>query len=625
MSLDDLEKEIYSFRARDRAPRKKAPAPAAPKTAIPEQWTETEEEESRLEERGMPRPLKYALWTAGIVSPLVAIGAFLFIFNYNPEAQNVEVEIIGPKEVYRGAPFEISVSVTNQTNNLLRQAKLGLDLPPGLALLGENERGVTDEDIGDIGDGSFQKKTYRLLPTGESNSVSLLTARISYAIASRARFEKDGEKEILIKEPAVRLAVAEVGNVLSGTNFKIKIDYENISDYDFDETSLTVDYPSGFRFLSADFNPSSLNNYWRLGEIASRSKGSLEIEGVIDTAEQNQFNFPISLKASFLGKDHVVADYSLAVALAPSPISVQILINNQSGYTARVGDNLGYTIRYQNKSGIALNDVVVKAEFAGELFDFATIRSSAGLDTVRNALTWNPGNTPALATLDPTSIGEVNFTVNLKPSFPITRLSDKNFHLKVNVSIDSPSVPFYLQAQKTSGWASLETKVAGFMTIGAEGYYRDIQAQIANTGPLPPQANKPTTYTIHWLIKNYAVDARNVEARTFLKSGVRFTGQAKSNTDTVPLYNEQTQEMVWNIEKIVANKGVVNNLLEAVFQVEATPNTNEIGLYKGLIGETILRGTDDFTGADMFASAPELTTALSSDKTLSPSDGRVAP
>jgi len=191
---------------------------------------------------------------------------------------------------------------------------------------------------------------------------------------------------------------------------------------------------------------------------------------------------------------------------------------------------LNFRSPHQNNSGIALADVVVTASLAGELFDMQTLSTKGRINSITNSIEWNASNAPQLKLIDVGASGDLYFQINLVKNFPITRLSDKNFVVRVQSHLDSPSVPFYLQATKTVSDASLDTKVGGAVFIDAQAFYRDASSGIANQGPFPPRTNTPTEYTIHWVITNYSTDIKNIKVTTALEPGVQWTGSSEGRS-----------------------------------------------------------------------------------------------
>ena len=556
----------------------------------------------------------------------VVLGTALFFVSYKSNSTGVVISVDIPEKIYRGVPFDVNVNIDNQTDNIITQAELTLSPAVNIVNLnGFDGRGIVSDSIGDMDSGSLTKKTYKFLAVKEIDSSEEIVFSLSYFSSGKTRFEVSEVKKINIRDLANEIEVGKPDQILPDSTFELDINYKNVSDFDFPEAVLEVKYPSSFKFISSSLTPDSLNNYWRLGELKGGSSGNLQIRGTLEGSATSPFVIPVVFSAKFLGQDYSVVEQEVELVIAPSPISVQAFINRRTDYVARIGDQLTYTIQYKNSSGIALADVVIKTELVGELFDFTTLNADARIDFLTRTVTWDISKIPALRLLDPGASGEVSLGIKLKNQFPINRLNDKNFNLRFNTEINSPSVPYYLSAPKTKAVISLETKVAGLILIDARGFYRDALSGILNSGLIPPKVNLPTQYTVRWIIRNYSTDVKDVSLRTTLPPGVKWTGIVKSNIDSVPLYDEENREITWVVGEIRATKGVLDDPTEAVFQVEATPNVADIGKFQQLTNETTLRAIDEFTGLELFSSDVALNTSLPDDITIGQNGGRVVP
>ncbi|KKU15564.1 MAG: hypothetical protein UX22_C0007G0022 [Candidatus Jorgensenbacteria bacterium GW2011_GWA2_45_9] len=553
---------------------------------------------------------------------VIAAGAF-FISRLARRSSGVMVEIQGPDSVSRGVPFEITIQVANDIDSFIKNGVITVNTTDGV-LYADNASGANliKEQIGDLGGGSLSRKTLRFLSVGPANSVQKITAKLSFSSLG-AEYELERSKEVIIGESAVGVEVKKPEQIVSGSKFNLQIDYENKSNFDFSGVAIEVKYPSEFTFSSASYNPSSLNNHWQLGALKARTRGSIQITGSLDASEKNSFDFPVSVFVEFSGRDYLIAEATGNAFIAPSPLSLSITANGSDNFTARQGEEIKYRITYENKSGISLADAVIEAKIEGDMFDVKTVGGNGGFDSRLNTVTWTASKVPELSLLDPGASGSVEFSVRLLPAIPVKRASDKNFTLKVSVRMDSPSVPYYLDADKTTGFAALETKIAGSASFTAKAFYRDASAQIVNSGVLPPKVNTPTRYTVHWIIENYGSGLKDIAVRGFLESGVKWTGVVKSNTGSVPVYNPRTEEVVWTVDNIEANRGLFGDPVEAVFQIEAVPNITQVGRYEPLVKEAKFSATDAFTGASISDSSKELTTSLSDDKTVGRNEGIV--
>ncbi len=625
MSLDEIEKKLQRSKSGSRKKMPKLDSVKRPEESVFREEIEEDEFDGDSDDRFLKR-VKSLILGAAVVGVVLVLAIIVFLLNFGRSSDEVEINISAPRDIYRGVPFEVGVQIKNDSGDVLKNAVLNLSETAGLINLdNEENRNVFIETVGDLGSGTLNKTTYKFLAIEGDMPDRKITASLTYFLGGGTRFEAKEIYEVQIKEPAIKLEIKKPEKILSGSSFKFEIGYENISDFDFGVVAIEVEYPQGFKYLSSSLAPSSSNNYWRLGELKARSKGMLEVVGVLEGGSEASFDIPINTYLNFFGKDYKISKEIVNLSITSSPINLQISVNGQKDYIARAGDRLNYTLRYENLSGIALADFVANVTLTGEMFDFNTLETNASFDSSARRLTWDAFREPNLRMVDPETSGNLNFSINLKNQPPIQRLNDKNFYLRVRAEVTSPSVPYYLTASRTRGLANLESKVMGEVLVDAKAFYRDAAAGILNNGVFPPRVNQETEYTIHWLIRNYSTDITGVEIKTFLEPGVFWVGQVKSNVDSVPLWNDETREVKWIIDKINAAKGILNDPVEVIFQVRATPGILEVGGFKSLLGPTDLKATDDFTGLELKSADGGLTTALHDDETIEPEQGRVLP
>ena len=555
---------------------------------------------------------------------LAGIGLVYFFWYESRSGEDLALTLTVPDEVFGGAPFELGVQVKNDSSSILKDVKLTLEAPQGIVFVGSaNERGIPAKPLGDLGVGGLSEETFTVMAIEGEHTLKEIRALVSYQPGSLgSRFEKEATTEVRVGEQAVRLELTAPTKTFSGEEIELTIAYQNVSGVEFSGLELQAEYPPVFAVTEASPKPDFDNRIWDLGNVKHSSKNELTVKGVIAGPEGSFYSFRVSLAASFLGRSYTVSEKTVAVTITNSPLSLEVLPNDNPDYIARPGEGITYRLNYRNTTETGLRDVIIKAKLIGILFDIPTVSSNGFLRSPENTVVWTAANTPELGLLQPGAGGSVTFSVGLMPEYPIRRLSDKNFALKVEAEIESPTVPPNVGAKKTIGKAAAETKVRGDFKIDARGYFRDAPAGIVNNGPMPPIVGRPTQYTIHWLIWNYGTDISNVELRSALGGNVRFTGVVKSNNGILPVWNDRTQMIEWNVDKIVATKGVSDGKpVEAIFQVELTPGENQIGSSPILLQNTTARATDDFTGVELAAGDGEVHTDLPDDSTIE--DGAV--
>jgi hypothetical protein len=555
----------------------------------------------------------------------VLLGSIAY-FYFRTAPPSIELGISSPAQIAIGAPFSLSVSLSNYSEKILSDATISVILPDGLSYSGEaQDQRVRQQSIGDVGPGSIAKQEIEVIAVKDPQTIKRVEAKVSYRIGaeSRIQYQAQATGDVSIGQPAVQISFSLPEKVLSGENVTAKLNYENISGKDYPGLVLRVDYPPMFQKKNAEPKPTQDENLWDLGTLRAGEKGTIVISGIAAGPEQAVMNFSASMLATIRGEKYVLNTQASSVPISASALSVSVSLNDEKDRAVSLDESLLYAIRFRNNSQTTLENITIRATFAGEMYDFATVQTNASLNSLTNTFLWNTAVAPQLLKLNPGEEGSVTLPIKVKKSFPITRLGDKNYMLGVNVQAESPTVPTGTEADKTVAIASIESKVKGLLTVTSQGFFRDAGSGILNEGPYPPRVNQPTEYSIHWKAVNYATDVSGATVRAFVKSGARFTGIVKSTIDAKPEYNPSSGEIIWRIGSIAATKGVISAPIEAVFQLEHTPSVNQVGQRVELLGGARIEATDEFTGTALSGSDEEVTTDLPDDTSIKDGDRRV--
>ena len=563
---------------------------------------------------------------AGFCALLVAL---VFYYAIPREQGEVKFSILGPGTVKIGDPFTVDVSFVNEGAAPAKNARLALSLPEYLSLVGSPaDVRFAEYDIGELAPQGLGKQSFTLIATGGAQTVRRVEAKISYVGGpnGETEFETLDGLGVEIGQSAITLNFETPENVFSGQNFDVTISYENAAPADFERVWLTLELPPVFQFVTSDPKPSQSNNRWDLGSLLRGEKKKVVLSGAVLGAAETYFRIKAQLTADFSGRSYPVAEQEVTMGISTSPLSLSVEANRESiGFVARAGEFVDYTVAYKNNSSIVLENLTISAALTGEMYDFKTATTSGFFNSLTNTFTWNAANTPILAEIRPGGSGYVNLRIALRNAFPITRLSDKNYTLKVRAQIESPTVPEQTGATKTISVTSLENKVQGKITIDASGFYRDVDANVVNSGLFPPRVNQATQYTVHWKLKNYSTDVSNVRVSAFLLSNTRFIRVVKSTIGTQPRFNPASNEVRWDIASLPATKGVLGEPVEAVFQIENVPAVNQVGESVPLLSETTVEADDNFVAQKLEFSDQQVDTNLPDDTSLVGQDHEAKP
>lgn len=554
-------------------------------------------------------------------------GGLIWYASYQSKlARGLEIEISGPDKVLIGVPFDVKINLSNASQKSLEDVQLSVNLPGDLAFLGSPaSKNVDFKGVGTLGIGGISQQTFRLIALGGENSFKKIVASGTYLSGSlSSRFQKEVFIDLAVGGYGITLDIATPQKIFSGETFESEITYKNVSDIDFNDLRLKIEFPPTFTISKSTLAPDVGNNVWLLGGLRKGSENRFKISGKMIGPEGAFFDLKATLESSFLGQSYPITVNSATISIATSPLSLKITLNDEVDYISGPDDSLDYRLSYTNNTDVGLRDVIIKAQLVGAMFDFSFLNTNGIFRSTDNTIIWNASVVPQLGTIAPGQSGSVDFSLKTKNVYPIKKLSDKNFTLKITGTIESPTVPSFVAADKTFSVTSIENKVRGQVAIDTKAFFRDASSGIVNSGPFPPKVNQPTKYTIHWQITNQGTDVKSVEARGFLAGNVRYTGVAKTSTGIAgPVYNERTQELVWNIPRISATTGVISKPLEAIFQVEATPSSANLGSFMPLIQATTLTVTDEFTDLQLTSQDQPVDTRLPDDSTVTPSQGIV--
>lgn len=571
------------------------------------------------------KPLKSKVKIIIVFIAIAAVtGGLYFYTQYSTGGVVLEVEV-PDDEVEIGIPFDIKVIFTNNTGNTLGKVRVSLDFPENI-VSAEGNSNIETRELGDISDGRVHREIFRVVATPSEDPDYEAKITVSYApVALIAEFKKSRAVDIRVKKSDFEFKFESPEAVFFGEEFEAKVSYGGDDEIPkLVEFGIYIDYPQEFEVISS--NPEGIdisNDGVRFKDInRDEDTGYVSVRGRIELPDNSDFEIRARLVMRIFGEEYTFASETRNIFVEPSPLTFQVLLAERE-MVVRPGERLVYTLTYRNNTEVDLRNVVVSAQLLGDMFDTGTLETDARFSNFNNILTWDSSRFDELDRLEAGQSGQLLFTINLRDTHPIRRLNDKDFTVVVDARIESPTVPYLIDAAKTTNTSRLESKVAGHIEINALAYFRDAQSGIVNTGPFPPRSGVPTHYTIHWQLANYGTDVDEVEVRARLGDGVRFNGVTKGNTNSVPKIDQATGEIVWRVGKLLATTGILSEKPEAIFQIEAVPRGTDVGEYMILVESTVVRAHDEFTDVTLTGGDSTLDTRLTDDPTVSGDDGRV--
>jgi len=139
-------------------------------------------------------------------------------------------------------------------------------------------------------------------------------------------------------------------------------------------------------------------------------------------------------------------------------------------------------------------------------------------------------------------------------------------------------------------------------------YYTSPQGDQLGVGPVPPVVDIPTNYWVFWEIKADG-DIKNLVFSGRLPQGVELT-DTRSLLAGDFSYQEGSRQIIWKVSDIKAN----SDSYRLGFEVQLTPQGDQVGQTPLLISRVNYYGQDALTGEEISGSLGSLNTDLEFDR-----------
>ena len=632
--IEDVRRRLYGATKAPLGHRRRLLPHRTPE--VPTGW----EESSRLSAfsgppRRRPSPLRLLFLFAALFF-LLSVGLSAFFFfggSTTVSSRNIEVRIEGPTTVRGGEELALSVTVENRNAVALELADLIVEFPEGTRAADDFAKPLPRirESLGTILPGESRAYTARAALFGEEGKEQEIAVTVEYRLeGSNAIFYKEASYRALLASAPLRLSIKALTEAVSGQPYELAVTVESNADAILKKVLLTADYPPGFTVAGAEPKASFGNSAWTLGDLPVGAKRTVTIRGTLSgqDGEERTVRF-----AAGLGKDTdektLAAAFvtgSHAVTIKRPFLAVTIALNGSSAgdFSAARGRTIRADIGFVNNTPSAITDARIEVALAGAALDKNSVTADRGFYRSQDAtVLWSGTTNPALSSIPPGGEGTVSFTfAPLPPGAGGAR--EGTVTLSVDVSGTRASergVP-----ERLSSSATRQVKVATDLLLVSRALY--YAGPLTNAGPLPPKAEKETTYTVLWSVTNSSNAVSSAAVTATLPPYVRFMDVM--SPATLPAgerltYNALGGTVTWTLPSVAAGAGYTAPPREVAFQVGLTPSVSQVGSIVTLINETRLSGTDQFTETSVGDARPALSTALTTDPSFRAEQAIIAP
>ena len=619
-SIERLKRTLYS-RNEDIVPKEKRTPVSGKDTDVPTNWGTTSSFD--VLNNNMTRPQKNNSFfnkflIGSFIFFLVALGVALFIFfgGLNMiSSDNLDIKIMAPSSVSSGEELVMGLSIMNSNRTDLEQVTLFVDYPNGAVSVGENKPLSRQKiDLGTISSGSSKDHTARAILSGEKEAIKSFNFRIEYKVAgSNAVFSKEKIYDIIISSSPIILNVSYPKEINSGQEVTISIDVISNTNVVTKNTLVKVEYPYGFTYKDSNIKPLQNSSTqvggstWNIGDLKNGDRKTLSVRGVLVGQNLEDRTFNISAGTQ---KQEAVTDFDVALATGIATIGIRKSSFNLeiiSQPVAVMGNQTPITIKWQNILPDKILNTLITATISGEIFDRASVKTNDGgfYKSINNTIVWDKNTTGTLASISPGDSGDVSFSIDSFADSIQTRLI-KNPHIDIAIKIVGDRSG--TDSGEVSSDENILIKFPSVLTFTARSF-RNI-GPFSNAGPIPPQADKESTYTITWTITNTNNDLKDTIVTAVLPTGVDWKGEISPLGERL-VFDSEARILSWDIGNVSLGTGFTYSAKEVSFKVGITPSLNQVGSVPSLLTNLKAEAIDTYTETKVVSQSNSVNTLYS--------------
>lgn len=547
-----------------------------------------------------------------------AIAVYLFITGTNTiSPRNIDLSVVMPSVVDGGKAASLQVLLHNRNQSKLKLVDLIITYPDGTrsAASPQTEMLHDRQSIGEVGADQQLKRTAQAIFYGQEGQSQMVKVQLQYSVeGSNAIFTKDAMAEFMVGSSPVSIIVAAPNETISGQSFNLDITVQSNALEPIDNVVVQGQYPFGYIPTRSSPQATAGGTIWRLGTLKPGESRVLRITGTLEGQDGDARVFYF-----LAGSDVDQTNTKIPVPFLSVPqtltvrrafITSDIAINGQSAkiVAVPVGSTIQGTVTWTNNLPDPVSDVQLKLSLKGPTLDQRSIAAQTGFyDSSIGSIVWSKDRQPSLANVPPGGTGSLPFSFSLLPIGSGGTVYS-NPAIDLALTIDATRQGQTGVPEQVSSAASTQVIMSTVVALKAESQH--FSGPFLNTGPMPPVANKQTSYTVNWTVTNSSNTIANAVVTATLPTYVTYVGTEKGNGIT---YDSKSRTVTWALGDVKAGAGYTGGGRAASFQVSLLPSTSQIGTSPPLTSQAVLTGQDRFAQVPVNATADAVSIQLTND------------
>lgn len=548
----------------------------------------------------------------------LAVAGFMFFGDSSRiSSGNIDIQVGAPTSVAGGEELSMDIIIKNRNATSLEGVNLQIEYPDGSRVAGNitEELLRQRETVGSIPAGGEVKKTVKGVLFGEKDSIKEINIVLEYRLTgSSALFFKEKKYEIAIRSAPLIMTVSYPNEVTSGQEVEFVFSISSNTTETLKNVLVRAEYPFGFSFTSSDPDPAEGDYLWRIGDLSASERREIKVRGTLQgqNEEERTFRFGIGIEGqtpNVIAPEFVNLSESIVIKKPFLDLAISLAGGSSQEYVARLGERVQVNVVWTNNLTSPILNAKLEAKISGQAFDRSSVLAlgSGFFRSSDNTIVWQAPASSEFSRIEPGQKGVSSFSLSSLPSLQAGLF---NQEINIEFSMAGEQVLEGSRPQVISSSALRKIKLSSNLSLSGR-IVRSI-GPFENSGPIPPRADIPTTYTVVWSASNSLNNVQNARVEAILPPYISWVELTSPSSERIT-FNPTTRQVVWAIGDINAGTGLNSSPREVAFQISFTPSLNQVGTPPTLIQEMRITGTDTFTGRTLDSTRPAMTTRINSD------------
>jgi hypothetical protein len=280
-------------------------------------------------------------------------------------------------------------------------------------------------------------------------------------------------------------------------------------------------------------------------------------------------------------------------------------------FSGRPGQQISNQGEITNNLPVRILNPRISVSLSGNAVDADNVQPSRSgfYRSVDRTAEWNKSTDSTLQALasDETYAAAVDISTlsHTQDSASLTELV--NPHVDVDVNAEAEQRARSDLDQTLSASRSYRLKLNTTPEIETSTLYGT--GPFSTSGPIPPQANQRTVYTVNLKVTNTYNTLNGAKVVATVPGYAEWVGNTSSQDVS---YDPNTRTVTWNVGEVQHQTGYGRPAKEAAVQVAITPSVNQVGTTPALLTDIKLTGMDNYTQRSLRTTGGQVTIDISS-------------